>query len=112
MGRNSPWRRGPSLLRVGPEIGSPQEQDRHLIRLLSMNGGSRRRTMKSSLLMTMAALGATCTGCDGLRESIDTHQRSLLESLMIGDPPPNPTNEFANDEGASRLGQKLFFDAR
>jgi cytochrome c peroxidase len=30
----------------------------------------------------------------------------------LGDPPPSPTNRFADDPAAQRLGQALFFDGR
>jgi cytochrome c peroxidase len=36
----------------------------------------------------------------------------ILQHSPLGAPPPDPTNRFAGDEGAARLGQALFYDAR
>ncbi|HVS20011.1 MAG TPA: cytochrome c peroxidase, partial [Planctomycetota bacterium] len=42
----------------------------------------------------------------------DTEVRRLLQHTGLGVPPPDPTNAWADDEGAARLGQRLFFDTR
>jgi cytochrome c peroxidase len=41
-------------------------------------------------------------------------QRSQLEELRLtaAPPPPDPSNRFADDEAAARLGQRFFFDTR
>jgi cytochrome c peroxidase len=36
----------------------------------------------------------------------------ILHLSPLGDPPPDPTNRFADDPAAARLGQALFFDTR
>ncbi len=38
--------------------------------------------------------------------------RAVLKLSPLPDPPPDPTNEFADDPRAARLGQYLFFDQR
>lgn len=38
--------------------------------------------------------------------------RRLLQHTGLGTPPPDPTNAWAADARAARVGQKLFFDAR
>jgi len=52
---------------------------------------------------------APATATDGWSEG----ELALLESLSLGalsDPPPSPSNRFADDVRAARLGQRLFFD--
>jgi cytochrome c peroxidase len=42
----------------------------------------------------------------------DVEVRRLLQHTSLGTPPPDPTNAWADDARAARLGQRLFFDTR
>lgn len=41
-----------------------------------------------------------------------TNLLEILNLSLLPPLPPNPTNQFADNEGAAKLGQGLFFDAR
>lgn len=45
-------------------------------------------------------------------EFTPTEVRRLLQHTGLGEPPADPTNAWAAQERAARLGQRLFFDAR
>lgn len=55
----------------------------------------------------------TASGCAHV-QSWSEPQKSQLAELRWNDaaPPPDPSNRFADDEAAARLGQRFFFDAR
>jgi len=64
----------------------------------------------------LAIAGAGCGGGEGesAAPSILTEEEwARLRRLgPLGDPPPSPTNRFADDPAAARFGQALFFDWR
>lgn len=75
---------------------------------------------QKDLLFALGALalaGLTSAGCEnedllGTSDGFTDHEWTQIRALepLVGSPPDNPFNEFANDEAAAALGQMLFFD--
>ena len=71
--------------------------------------------MRWKLTTTAGVLAAFLAGCD--RPSPQDAQLSgeelseVLKLSPLPTPPPSPTNTFADDPGAARLGQSLFYNA-
>jgi cytochrome c peroxidase len=56
---------------------------------------------------------AGCDPCVGTTCGFTETQRNFAQTLSpLPEPEPDPTNRFAQDEGAATLGQKLFFETR
>lgn len=63
-------------------------------------------------LLALLLLGA-CGGSNPAPEILTDEEWERLQRLgPIGDPPPSPTNRFADDPAAAALGQAIFFDWR
>ncbi len=58
------------------------------------------------------ALSAAATEPADALEFTDSEIRIIRQHSPLGPPPPDPSNRFAEDPAAARLGQSLFFDAR
>ena len=67
-----------------------------------------------SLLAAWAAAGAQSAPeeAGGAPVFDERALRRILSMSPLPEPPPDPTNEVADDPRAARLGQRLFFDAR
>jgi cytochrome c peroxidase len=64
-------------------------------------------------ILALAAAALAIRSASGPQRT--NEERSVLRSLWIGslpDLPPDPTNAYADDLAAARLGQALFFDPR
>lgn len=67
------------------------------------------------LLLAGALLLAACGEADDTPDTpilTDTELARLRRLGPLGDPPPSPTNRFADDPAAQQFGQALFFDGR
>lgn len=62
--------------------------------------------------LATSAIVLAAFGCESVRDEVDSYERDLLAQFEIGDPPPSPSNAFADNEAAATLGHKLFFDRR
>lgn len=71
-----------------------------------------RKTIEGAALGTLLASVALLAGC--LHVGWSDEEKEILRDLRLtGAPPPtDPSNRYADDEGAARLGHKLFFDTR
>jgi cytochrome c peroxidase len=77
------------------------------------------RTVRGGALLLVLGAGVA-SGCDSPTASTaadrwSPSERETLRSLWLGSLPPlrpDPTNRFADDPRAVRLGHKLFFDTR
>ena len=70
--------------------------------------------LRAGLALAALALGVAAAALprgEGV-EFTDAEVRRLVQHTGLGAPPPDPTNAWADDERAARLGQRLFFDAR
>ena len=65
-------------------------------------------------LATFSALFALCNlGCGGPPDGFTDSEWDAVQKLSPVPPlPKDPTNKYADNEAAARLGQKLFFDTR
>ncbi|MCC7012413.1 MAG: hypothetical protein IT454_07635 [Planctomycetes bacterium] len=68
--------------------------------------------MHLALLFATFALGPAGRAQDAPPEWTAQDARRAATHSPLPAPPPSPTNRFADDERAARLGQSLFFDAR
>src|SRR5687767_10372814 len=65
----------------------------------------------SSLLLASAWLAGRDGGTDTVE--FDEKQLAIIAKMTgLGTPPPDPTNAFADDPRAAKLGQRLFFERR
>ncbi len=74
-----------------------------------------KRLLLAALLVGAGAGAAACdAGSDETPPPILTAEelQRLRRLGPLGEPPPSPTNRFADDPAAARLGQALFFDVR
>lgn len=68
---------------------------------------------RAALALAALALGvAAAVPPEEEVEFSATEVRRLVQHTGLGAPPPDPTNAWADDDGAARLGQRLFFDTR
>lgn len=73
--------------------------------------------MKTWILTSAAVAQLMVAGCDyycGDEECTfnETEWKAVNELSPLPSPPLDPTNRYQNDEGAIRLGQKLFFESK
>jgi cytochrome c peroxidase len=73
-------------------------------------------TRKFSILLILLGLAAIAAACSSFGQTRwSDEELTTLRSLWIGSLPPlpaDPSNQYADDERAAVLGQKLFFDTR
>lgn len=62
--------------------------------------------MRSSLILVLVL--ASC----GPASEFTSEELAELSKFALGEPPPNPSNRYADDARAAALGQKFFFDTR
>src|SRR5262245_29780226 len=64
--------------------------------------------------MILAGLGTLpiLSGCNALKDALGGRERELVELLRLEPMPEDPSNAYADNDGAAALGQELFFDPR
>ncbi len=62
---------------------------------------------KTGLGLLLLMMGGGCAF-----DTLTDEERAVLETMRLGPLPPSPTNQFADNAEAARLGQQLFFDRR
>jgi cytochrome c peroxidase len=75
----------------------------------------RRRQSPLARLALVGLVAATSLGAPVLAQAVeftDTERARVLQLSPLPPPPPDPTNAWADDADAARLGQRLFYDAR
>ena len=70
------------------------------------------RTRRSPLLLAGLVLAGAPTAPAEAPEFSADERRVIARMSPLPPPPPNPTNRYADDPQAARLGQMLFFDPR
>jgi cytochrome c peroxidase len=76
---------------------------------------TRRALMAAALLATILSSAAAIYGFTGGGRGWSAEERATLRSLSLsslGALPADPSNRYADDSAAARLGHQLFFDAR
>jgi cytochrome c peroxidase len=76
---------------------------------------TRRALMAAALLATILSSAAAIYGFTGGGRGWSAEERATLRSLSLsslGALPADPSNRYADDSTAARLGHQLFFDAR
>ncbi len=66
-------------------------------------------------IFALTLLLAICAACQSDPNQWNADEKDTLRSLWIGSLkplPPDPSNRYADDERAAKLGQQLFFDTR
>ncbi|MEP7065603.1 MAG: cytochrome c peroxidase [Gemmatimonadota bacterium] len=74
-----------------------------------------RMALLALVMSPMLLFATTLHAVPGAQESWTPKERALLRSLSLGSLErlaPDPSNRYADDSLAARLGQSLFFDAR
>ncbi len=70
------------------------------------------RTTCAALVLYAAVALAAETPSSSALTLTDIQRKRILQHSPLGPPPPDPSNKFADDPRAARLGQRLFFDTR
>jgi len=73
---------------------------------------ARTRRRAAAAWLAVALPAAATTGDDPSHLLTPDEVEIALELSPLPDPPPDPTNAWADDPAAARLGQALFFDER
>lgn len=79
-----------------------------------MSFGLQAKSLRTTLLLGLLLSACQPPGqnADGSATFLPAERELIFSLTPLGEPPPNPSNRYADKADAARLGQLLFYDAR